>query len=68
MEKFIQKKSHLSNDEINELLYYYEQGINIGKEDILLTVINNMINLKFDTKTIAKIVNKSEKQIINYLS
>ncbi len=68
MEKFIQKKSHLSKDEINELLYYYEQGISIGKEDVLLTVINNMINLKFDTKTIAKIINKSEKQVMNYLN
>ena len=68
MEKFIQKKSHLSEDEINELLYYYEQGISIGKEDILLTVINNMIKLNFDTKTISKITNKSEKQVLNYLN
>lgn len=68
MEKFIQKKSHLSEDEINELLYYYEQGISIGKEDVLLTVINNMIELNFDTKTISKITNKSEKQVLNYLN
>lgn len=68
MEKFIQKKSHLSEDEINELLYYYEQGISIGKEDVLLTVINNMIKLNFDTKTISKITNKSEKQVLNYLN
>ncbi len=68
MEKFIQKKSHLSEDEINELLYYYEQGINIGKEEILLTVINNMINLKFDKNIIAKIINKKENTIENYLN
>lgn len=68
MEKFIQKKFHLSEDEINELLYYYEQGISIGKEDVLLTVINNMIELNFDTKTISKITNKSEKQVQNYLN
>ncbi len=68
MEKFIQKKSRLSEDEINELLYYYEQGINIGKEEILLTVINNMINLKFDKNTIAKIINKKENTIENYLN
>ena len=68
MEKFIQKKSHLSEDEINELLYYYEQGINIGKEEILLTVINNMINLKFDKSIIAKIINKKETAIENYLN
>ena len=68
MEKFKQKKSHLSEDEINELLYYYEQGINIGKEEILLTVINNMINLKFDKNIIAKIINKKENTIENYLN
>ena len=68
MEKFIKKKSRLSEDEINELLYYYEQGINIGKEEILLTVINNMINLKFDKNTIAKIINKKENTIENYLN
>ena len=67
MEKFIQKKFHLSEDEINELLYYYEQGINIGKEEMLLKVVNNMANLNFDKKTIAKIIGKKESNLKNYL-
>ena len=35
MEKFILKKSHLTENEINELLYYYKEGINIGKEETI---------------------------------
>lgn len=67
MENFIQKKSHLNTDEINELLYYYKQGITMGKEELMLSVINNMIELDFDTKVIAKVVNKTEKEILNIL-
>ena len=43
MEKFILKKSHLTENEINELLYYYKEGINIGKEETMTKLINNMI-------------------------
>ena len=67
MENFIQKKSHLNTDEINELLYYYKQGITMGKEELMLSIINNMIELDFDTKVIAKVVNKTEKEILNIL-
>ena len=67
MENFIQKKSHLNTDEINELLYYYKQGITMGKEELMLSVINNMLELDFDTKVIAKVVNKTEKEILNIL-
>ncbi len=67
MENFIEKKAHLNEKEINELLYYYQQGINIGKEETLIKVINNMINMSFDIKTIAKIVGKSTKKINQYL-
>lgn len=67
MENFIEKKSHLTEDEINELLYYYEQGINIGKEETIVKIINNMINLSFDIETIAKIVNKTPNKVKNYL-
>ena len=39
----------LKDEEINELLYYYEQGINIGKEETILKIINNLIGLNFNT-------------------
>lgn len=68
MEKFIQKKKKLNEEEINELLYYYEQGINIGKEEIRLKVINNMINSKFDIDVISKILNINKKNIKKYLN
>ena len=67
MENFIEKKSHLTEDEINEILYYYQQGIDIGKEETLVQIINNLNNMSFDVDTIAKIVNKSVKKINQYL-
>ncbi len=67
MENFIEKKSHLNENEINELLYYYQQGIDIGKEETIVKVINNMINMSFDIDTIAKAVNKNAKNINQYL-
>ena len=68
MENFIQKKKSLKEEEINELLYYYEQGINMGKEEIKLKVINNMIALNFDIDVISKILNISIKNVRNYLN
>lgn len=68
MEKFIQKKKNLNEEEINELLYYYEQGINIGKEEIRLKVVNNMINSKFDIDVISKILNINKKNIKKYIN
>ncbi len=68
MEKFILKKAHLTENEINELLYYYKEGINIGKEETMTKLINNMINCSLDLKTIAKITNKNLSQIKQYLS
>ena len=44
---FIEKKVNLTEDEINELLYYYQQGIEIGKEESTLSIINNLIKLNF---------------------
>ncbi len=67
MENFIEKKSHLTEDEINEILYYYQQGIDVGKEETLVQIINNLNNMSFDVDTIAKIVNKSVKKINQYL-
>ena len=67
MENFIEKKSHLTEDEINEILYYYQQGIDVGKEETLIQIINNLNNMSFDVDTIAKIVNKSVKKINQYL-
>ena len=67
MENFIEKTSHLTEDEINEILYYYQQGIDVGKEETLVQIINNLNNMSFDVDTIAKIVNKSVKKINQYL-
>ncbi len=67
MENFIEKKSHLTESEINELLYYYQQGINIGKEETIIRIINNMYNMSFDIELIAKIVNKSPSKVNQYL-
>ena len=68
MEKFILKKSHLTENEINELLYYYKEGINIGKEETMTKLINNMIKCSLDLKTISKITNKKLTQIKQYLN
>lgn len=59
----MQKISNLKDDEINELLYYYQQGINVGKEETTLKVINNLISLQFDKNIISKIVNIEENKI-----
>ena len=68
MEKFILKKSHLTENEINELLYYYKEGINIGKEETMTKLINNMIKCSLDLKTISKITNKKLTKIKQYLN
>ncbi len=63
MQSFIQKKAKLTDSEVNELLYYYKQGIDVGKEEATLSVINNLISLNMDNNTISKIVNIDEKKI-----
>lgn len=59
---------HLNENEINELLYYYEQGIIIGKEEIILKVIDNMKKLNFDTNIIKTILEVEQNTIENYLN
>ena len=68
MKNFIEKKSYLTDEEINELLYYYQQGIDVGKEDTTLTIINNLIKLNIDKNTISKIVNISESKLNQLLN
>lgn len=68
MRNFIEKKAILTNEEVNELLYYYEQGIEIGKEDTALSIINNLINLNFSKDVISKIVNISESKLEKLLN
>ena len=63
MQSFIQKKAKLTDSEVNELLYYYKNGIDVGKEEATLSVINNLISLNMDNNTISKIVNIDEKKI-----
>ena len=57
MKSFIEKKSYLTNEEINELLYFYQQGIEIGKEETTLSIINNLIKLNIDKDIICQAVN-----------
>ena len=54
---------NLNEDQINELLYYLKQGINIGKEEATLKIINNLICLDFEKSIISKIVNIDENKI-----
>lgn len=68
MKSFIEKKSYLTDEEINELLYYYQQGIDVGKEDTTLTIINNLIKLNIDKNSISKIVNISESKLNQLLN
>ena len=68
MKSFIENKSYLTDEEINELLYYYQQGIDVGKEDTTLTIINNLIKLNIDKNTISKIVNISESKLNQLLN
>lgn len=68
MKNFIEKKANLTNEEVNELLYYYQQGIEIGKEDTTLSIINNLINLNFDKNMISKILNISESKLEQLLN
>lgn len=68
MKSFIEKKAYLSEKEINELLYYYEQGIEIGKEDTKLAIINNLIKLNMDKTTISNVVNMSETKLNQLLN
>lgn len=67
MKNFIQKKNELNESEIKELLYYYKQGIIMGKEEMLLTILNNLVKYHFDLNIISKITNKTKKEILNYL-
>lgn len=68
MKNFINKKEKLNEFEINELFYYYKQGIEMGKEEMAMKIINNMQNLNFDDNEIAKIVNISPKKVKQYLN
>ena len=68
MKNFIERKSNSTIEEVNELLYYYEQGIEIGKEDTILSIINNLINLNYDNETISKIVNIKRSKLEKILN
>jgi len=68
MKNFIEKTADLTSEEINELLYYYEQGIEVGKEETTLSIINNLITLNFDRNMISSIVNISEAKIQQLLN
>ena len=68
MQNFVEKKALLSDDEVNELLYYYKHGIEVGKEEILIKVINNMVNMSFSMDVISKVVDKKPKEVKLYIN
>ena len=68
MQNFVEKKAVLSDDEVNELLYYYKHGIKVGKEEILIKVINNMVNMSFSMDVISKVVDKKPKEVKLYIN
>ena len=68
MKNFVEKKAVLSDDEVNELLYYYKHGIEVGKEEILIKVINNMVNMSFSMDVISKVVDKKPKEVKLYIN
>ena len=68
MKNFIERKSNSTIEEVNELLYYYKQGIEIGKEDTILSIINNLIKLNYDNETISKIVNIKQSKLEEILN
>ncbi len=68
MQNFVEKKAILSDDEVNELLYYYKHGIEVGKEEILIKVINNMVNMSFSMDVISKVVDKKIKEVKLYIN
>lgn len=63
MKCFVEKKSNLTEEEISELLYYYQQGIDIGKEETIISIINNLIKLNIDYDTISKVTNIEQFKI-----
>ena len=68
MQNFVEKKAVLSDDEVNELLYYYKHGIEVGKEEILIKVINNMVNMSFSMDAISKVDDKKPKEVKLYIN
>lgn len=67
MQNFIEKASNLTEEEINELLYYYQQGIDMGKEEILVQVINNLNNLNITIETISEVTQLPISKIKQYI-
>lgn len=63
MQTFIEKKVSLTEEEVNELLYYYEQGIDVGKEESTILIINQLCKLQVDMNIISKATNYSIDKI-----
>ena len=68
MQKFIDKKKNLTEEEINELLYYYQQGIEIGKEETINSIIYQLNDLNIDIDIISKITNYEKDKILQILT
>ena len=65
MKNFMDKKNSLTEGQINELLYYYQQGIEIGKEEATFNIINILYNLGIAIDIISKATNYEHDKILN---
>lgn len=67
MKNFIEKTANLTEEEISELLYYYQQGIEMGKEETLVQIINRLNNLNVNLENISEITNLPINKIKQYI-
>ena len=67
MKNFIEKTANLTEEEISELLYYYQQGIEMGKEETLVQIINRLNNLNVNIENISEITNLPINKIKQYI-
>lgn len=63
MKNFIEKKAELSDEEVNELLYYYQQGIEVGKEETKMSIVNKLIEYNISINIISKVTDISLKEL-----
>lgn len=68
MQNFVEKKAVLSDDWSQNYCIIINHGIEVGKEEILIKVINNMINMSFSMDVISKVVDKKPKEVKLYIN
>lgn len=59
MQKFLENVNNNHLEGMEEHLYYYNQGLEIGKEEAKIEIAINLFHLKIDKTTIAKVTDIS---------